>query len=489
MKVAARRKPSAKASNGRPRLAPPAPADEPVSPLPPPLPPGPDARMRVTEEYARHVARDALFWAWPMIDIYNRRMACAQVPDIVRAGALAVAPLNRLAMLADFLPFEQRTVACPDQDAVHGFGVLALDLSPVVIQVPEFGQRHWAYHLVDLRSDRFAKLGRVHATRPGFYLVAGPQWEGDVPRGITQVLRAPTATGLFAPRIFQDDTPEDNYAAQRTLGEVAMYPLAEFDGRTKRREWAKLREAPAEFVDAANAPRFAPERFVELLAAALADAPARRGEEALHAQVLAVVGAARADARLAQAMAEGARDAHERLVKPLAQFRGHGLPLPHHWSTIANGAGFGTDYFARTASARRSLAGGASDETKHFHQDLDAGGERLNSAHRYTITLPRGGTPPVHAFWSLSIYDEQHFFVANSIDRFSIGARTRDLRIAADGSLTIFVQSSMPTDPGQRPNWLPAPVGDFSLHMRAYWPKQEALDGTWTPPPVVRLSG
>ncbi len=264
-----------------------------------------------------------------------------------------------------------------------------------------------------------------------------------------------------------------------------MFPLSEFDGRLFRRDWSKLRAASAPSTGAWQAPGFAPERFVDQLAAVLADAPSQRGEEARHAQVLAVVGAARADPRIRQAMVEGARDAHERLARPLFHFRSHGQPLAHHWTTIPNAAGFGTDYFSRTAAARASPLAGACDETKHFHQDLELSGERLNSAHRYTLTFAKGAAPPVNAFWSLSIYDEQHFFVANSIDRFSVGAR--DLRTAADGSLTLFVQSSMPTDPGQRPNWLPAPTGDFSLHLRAYWPKEAALDGTWTPPAVVRI--
>jgi hypothetical protein len=266
-----------------------------------------------------------------------------------------------------------------------------------------------------------------------------------------------------------------------------MYPLADFDGRVKRRDWARLREAAPGTASAEEPPAVGPEGFVEQLAAVLADAPPLRGEEARYAQVLALIAAAGGDPRIRQAMVEGARDAHERLVKPLAQFRAHGEPLAHHWSTIAHAGAFGTDYFARTAAARSHLLGGAADDAKHFYLDLDAGGERLNSAHRYTITFAKGAAPPVHAFWSLSIYDEQHFFVANSIDRFSVGSRTRDLRHAADGSLTAFVQSSMPTDPGQRPNWLPAPVGDFSLHLRAYWPMAAALDGTWTPPALTRI--
>jgi hypothetical protein len=43
--------------------------------------PGPDASVKITEGYARLVARDAYFWAWPMVNIYNRRLAFKQAPD------------------------------------------------------------------------------------------------------------------------------------------------------------------------------------------------------------------------------------------------------------------------------------------------------------------------------------------------------------------------------------------------------------------------
>lgn len=89
-------------------------------------------------------------------------------------------------------------------------------------------------------------------------------------------------------------------------------------------------------------------------------------------------------------------------------------------------------------------------------------------------------------FWSLSIYNEHHFFVANAVNRFSVGTKNRDLKRATDGSLTIYVQADAPPDPAQRANWLPAPSGDFSLYIRAYWPEPKVTDGTWTPPPVIK---
>jgi hypothetical protein len=203
--------------------------------------------------------------------------------------------------------------------------------------------------------------------------------------------------------------------------------------------------------------------------------------------VRAVLESLGSDEKLKAAFAAGAKEADEFLVKPLFQFRNYGQQLPHHWSTISNEAAFGVDYFTRTAVAKSNILVNAPNETKYFYQDLDSVGARLNNANRYTVTFPEDGIPPVHGFWSLSIYNEHHFFVANPIDRFSVGTKNKDLKHNADGSLTIYVQTDEPKDAFQRTNWLPAPKGDFSLYVRAYWPKPAITDGTWTPPAVKKV--
>jgi len=75
------------------------------------LPSGPDARGKVTEDYAKHVARDAYFWAWPLVNMYNRRLAFKDLKDFVQVGPLPSAPLNKFAMLTDYITPEQRHVA------------------------------------------------------------------------------------------------------------------------------------------------------------------------------------------------------------------------------------------------------------------------------------------------------------------------------------------------------------------------------------------
>jgi len=256
----------------------------------------------------------------------------------------------------------------------------------------------------------------------------------------------------------------------------------------KVKDWNNMPKMPPQASGSEESKWVFPEKFVDQLPAVLADAPPLPGEEARYAQVLAVVAAGQADPKLKAAMTQAAAQAEEELVKPLFQFRNYGQQLPYNWSTISNEAAFGTDYFTRTAVAKSNIFVNSPNETKYFYQDLDDTGARLNAANLYAVTFAKGQTPPVNGFWSLSIYNEFHFFVANQINRFSVGTKNKGLKYAVDGSLTLYVQSKAPTDDVQRANWLPAPEGDFSLYVRTYWPKTAVMDGSWTPPPVHKVN-
>ncbi len=451
------------------------------------MPPGPDTRVQITDAYAALVARDVYFWAWPMVNVYNRRRYFSNVTRQQYVGPAVQAPINQFTMFTDYAPPDQRVVACANQDVVYGLGALGLDLSPVVIQVPDFGDRFWVYQIVDLRTDSFVQLGKMYNTPPGFYLLVGPDWQGEPPKGIAQVFRSPTRTGLVGPRIAQNDTPEDKKAVQEPLKQVVMYPVADFDGTMKSIDWRSLPNLPGEHTGSGETKWVLPQTFFDVLPNVLADAPPLPGEEARYAQVLAVLEAARTNPELKARMIEAAAEVEEQVIEPLFQFRNYGQQLPHHWSTISNESAFGTDYFTRTAVAKSNILVNSPQETKYYYQDLDRSGERLNGARRYTVTFPKDQTPPVYGFWSLTMYNAEHFFVPNERGRYSVGTKNHDLQRNTDGSLTVFVQAEAPTDEKERANWLPAPNnGDFSLYVRAYWPKTSVMDGTWTPPPVER---
>jgi hypothetical protein len=453
------------------------------------LPPGPDANVKITEPYARLVARDAYFWAWPMVNIYNRRLAFKQAPEAgLMNGVLPFAPLNTLSMLHDYIEPEQRWVACPNQDVVYGAAIAALDEAPVVVQVPDFGKRFWVYQIVDLRTDSFAQMGAMYATQPGFYMLVGPEWTGQIPNGITKVFRAKTGTAFIVPRVFQDDSAEDKQAIQSVIAGIDVYPLAKFDGKMKQHDWGKLPKlsAPTGDSGAGETKWVFPDKFFQELPLVMKDAPPLPGEEALYAQIQAVLAAVQKDPALKAAMIDEATKAENELVTPLLQFRNWGQQLANHWSTTSNNAAFGTDYFTRTAVAKSNILVNAPAETKYLYQDLDATGARLNGANYYTVTFVKGQTPPVNGFWSLTLYDEHHFFVPNETKRYSLGTKNKTLKYNLDGSLTIYVQAD-PLAEAQRANWLPAPKNaNFVLFMRAYWPKTPVIDGTWMPPAVEK---
>jgi hypothetical protein len=451
---------------------------------------GPVADTKVTEPYVRMMAREAYFWGWPMANIFNRRQAFKDLPEPgLMGGIVPVAPINRLSLLSDYIDPAERLVACPNQDVVYGAGSIALDLEPVVLQVPDFDDRFWVYQVVDLRSDSFAELGKMYDTKPGFYLLVGPDWNDKVPAGITKVFRARTNTGFVIPRVFQDDTPADRQAVQPALAGIDMYPLSQYDGKVKKRDWAKLQKFPAQASDGKAETKWViPEKFFDELPALLKDAKPLPGEEARYAQMAALAAIAKADPQLRAAMIDEAKKADSEVIDPLLQFRNYGLQLPDHWSTVSNGAAFGTDYFSRTAVARSNIFVNQQKETKYFYQDLDQSGQRLNGQHSYSVTFAKGKLPPVKGFWSLTLYNEQHFFSPNELKRYSIGTKNKSLQTNPDGSLTLYVQSQSPGK-DKESNWLPSPEGaDFSLYIRAYWPQADALDGSWTPPAVVKTN-
>jgi hypothetical protein len=444
----------------------------------------------MTEDYVRSVAKMAYLWGWPLVNMHNRlsTMELLPGPGLID-GVIPAAPPGGIGMLRDYIRPEERLVACPNQDVVYGFGVLDARRGPSVVQVPDFGGRFWVYQVVDQRTDSFVRLGAMYQTRPGLYLLAPAAWDGPVPDGIAGVFRFDTRIAVCIPRVFMDDTEADRVAIQSVINQIMMYPLSEYTGQMRAMDWSTVPVFPAggttsgeqetQWVD--------PTEFVAALPEVMAEVPARPGEGAWYGWVRSLLDAGAADPKVADELTAAAVEANGGLVADLFQFRNIGLPLPDHWSTQHNGARFGTDYLSRTAIARSNIFVNTPEETTYFYQDLDEHGERLDGSRSYSVTFPPGHLPPVRGFWSLTLYNEHHFFHPNELGRYSLGTKNKTLHHAADGSLTLTASAAPPEDDELQSNWLPAPAGPFCLFMRAYWPEQAIIDGTWTPPPVTRF--
>lgn len=362
-----------------------------------------------------------------------------------------------------------------------------MDKVPIVFQVPEFGDRFWVYALYDARTDEFSEIGKPYGTKPGFYMIVGPDWKGETPAGITAVVRSSTALAFAVPRIFMDDTAEDHAAIQVSLNQMGFYPLSQFDGKMKTNDWSKLPHFPAPPSTGKGETKWVnPETFFDQLPTVMKSVPPLPGEEALYKWIGSVLEAAAKDPAVKQTLQETAVASEQELITPFFQWRNNGRSAGNGWNSPVNNAEWGTDYLNRTGTAKSNMFDNSPRETKYIYRDNDSQGKQLNGANVYTITFAKGQVPPVKGFWSLTLYNDLHLFSPNPLNRYSLGTKNKNLKYNADGSLTLYAGAKSPGK-DKESNWLPAPTGTFSLYIRAYWGDQAILEGTWQPPQVENV--
>lgn len=437
-------------------------------------------------EYVKTIGRMAYVWGWPMVNSHNRRAGITQAPEPGKLGGVVpVAPRGYLSMLNDYVKPNQSFVACPNQDVIYGTAFCSLDDEPVVLQLPDFGDRFWVVALYDARTDQFGELGKAYNTKAGFYLLVGPNWDGITPEGIDGVMQSTTEFCFAGPRIFLNDTDEDREAVKPLVNQLNAYPLSEFDGSVKIKNWNETPSFPAPKVEGERS-WVMPETFFDQLPGIMDLVPPMPGEEALYASIRQVLAAAEKDAEIKKILLETAFETESKVIKPLFAWKYNGIPAGNGWNRSKNNAQWGFDYLMRTSTARSNMFDNRPTETQYFYTDNDSKNNQLISKNTYAVTFQDGQLPPVNGFWSLTMYNKHHIFTPNELNRYSLGTKNDDLKYNDDGSLTLFMGPNAPGE-GNETNWLQTPEGTFSLYIRAYWGKEAILDGSWTPPVIEKL--
>jgi hypothetical protein len=156
------------------------------------------------------------------------------------------------------------------------------------------------------------------------------------------------------------------------------------------------------------------------------------------------------------------------------------------WTYTMSGGAYGVNYRERAAVASFALGLNLPQDAVYPSLTVDSEGRPLDGNRTYVLHLEKGKLLPVDAFWSMTAYDADGYFMPNTLKRQALGDRDQ-LAVNADGSLDLVIQSDSP-GPGKEANWLPVAKAPFTLMLRLYWPKSEVLDGAWTPPPVRRTN-
>jgi len=448
------------------------------------------AQTALPPEEVKATSEQAFLYGLPMVMLYSIMNQYAINQD---SGQFK-APFNTIANVPKVYTPADTAIVTPNSDTPYSFLSMDLRAEPMVLCVPEIEKdRYYSIMLTSQYTFNFGYIGsRATGNSAGCYGVAGPGWKGEVPPGLSKMFISETqfALATYRTQLF-NPADLDNVKAIQTRYQAK--PLSAFLGTPAPAaaaaiDWPKIDKSMEQkdpFGYLAFLLQFAPAIGSAAVEASLREQFARIGIEA--GKPFPTVALSEADkAAMADAVEPAKAAIKEKLLKLGAPVAG--------WTYVTSGIGdrrvYAGDWTQRAAVAVGGILANDPAEAAYAVTRLDQNSQPLDgAASKYTLTFPAGALPPVHAFWSVTMYDgKTQLLINNPINRYLINSpMLPELSKNADGSLTLFIQKDQPTDPLHKANWLPAPDGPIYIVMRLYWPKAEALNGKWLPPGIEQV--
>ena len=437
---------------------------------------------------AVRIAVDAYIYGYPLVtfDMVRRQQTNVARPDAEHA------PMGRIIKMRTYPAVDNHCCAAPNADTLYTEAWLDVSNEPWVFSIPDMGDRYYIMPMLDGWSEVFNVAGsRTNAGKAQTYAITGPSWSGTLPQGMTRV-SSPTGMVWILGRIYSSGTPEDYKAVHALQDKFSVVPLSAYGGpytpppgvidpsidmKTAVRKQVNGLDIDAYFT-----------RLAELMKTnrpTAQDAPI----VARMARIGLVPGQDFDPSKL------GFLDREVIRTVPKLALVEMGLHLKRQkttngWLYFTQGVGnFGTNYLLRgTANLLGPGWNRPQDAVYPLSQKDAIGDDYDGSKHNYVLRFEKDQMPPAEAFWSLTMYDTDFFFMPNPINRYDLSPRNKFIT-NPDGSVDLYLQA---TSPGKdkEANWLPAPKGKFALVMRIYSPRNtppSILDRTWKPPPVKRV--
>jgi hypothetical protein len=438
------------------------------------------SQTALTPDSARAIAKEAWIYGYPMFYNYKTQYLYAldkNYPD--NAGGF-----NMFKHYAKMFTYADTSIVTPNDDTPYSWAILNLSDEPVVLEVPEMESKlYYVMQLIDLYTFNFAYVGtRTTGNKAGKYLIAGPNWKGEKPEGITEVFHSETdlVTILGRTELMNE---KDIANIHKIQPNYKLIPLHTYNNQpapaTKQYsmplpQWKEGDYKSSSFINVLNT----------LLQYTSVDASEVELRERF-AKIGIVPGQPFDESKYSKEIVEAINLGIKDGEKALAESESVTTGSLHLFGTRAD---LKNDYVIRATAAAMGLFGNTKEEAVYVGSRMDDKNEQLMGEHKYTLTFSKEQIPPVNYFWSTTLYNlPKRFLVKNPINRYAIGDRTTGLKYEKDGSLIIYLQS---TSPGKdkESNWLPAPEkGPFNYVIRLYGPKEAVTNGTWQQPLPVKV--
>jgi hypothetical protein len=438
----------------------------------------------ITEQEAHAIGVDAYVYFYPLLSMDITRK---QFTNVEPGKMFGKGPMNVFVNVPEYPPADFKGVVRSNFDTLYSIAWLDLTREPLVVSAPDTAGRYYLLPMLDMWTDIFAAPGwRTTGTEAVNFLVTPPGWSGTVPEGFTR-LAAPTPYLWIIGRT-KTDGPADYDAVHKIQAGYKVTPLS---------LWGKAPEPLTVKIDPSVDMKTPPKIQVDTMPAGqyftyaaelLKLHPPHDTDQPIIAQMKRIgiepgksIDFEKLDPAVKKALESAPSDARELMDWKLATL----ARVVNGWSMNTDTMGvYGNYYLKRAIVSQIGLGANLPEDAIYPLNLADDTGKPLDGANKYTVHFDKEATPPVNAFWSITLYDPEGFQVANGLNRFTV-ASWMPFKTNANGSLDLYFQSESPGK-DKEANWLPSPKGAFNLTMRLYGPKSDALTGKWSPAAVKK---
>ena len=444
--------------------------------------------MRPTETIGEHDAHAigvaAYTYFYPLVTMDVTRKQLTNVAKVEGVSG----PVNTFASLAAFPPADLKVVVRPNFDTLYSSAWLDLTKEPMIVSVPDTQGRYYLLPMLDMWTDVFASPGwRTTGTQAANYTVIPPGWSGTLPVDVARI-DAPTPYVWIIGRT-KTDGPADYDAVHQVQAGFRITPVS---------RWGVSPEPVVGTIDPSIDMKTPPKvqvdtmpaiKFFAYAAEILKLQPPHVTDQPILAQMRRI-GIERGKSfdidKADPAVKAGLTTAPEAALKLMAWKIPTIAGVANGWSMNTDTMGvYGNYYLKRAIIAQAGLGANLPEDAIYPLNLADDTGKPLDGGGAYILHFDKDTMPSVDAFWSVTLYDDAGFQVANSLNRFAVSS-WMPFKYGSDGSLDLYIQNATPGTDNEA-NWLPAPPkGAFNLTMRLYAPKSDALTGKWNPPAVTK---